>query len=222
MTSRTPEARWAEYLAFVRERPELFQESGEGGIRLLLAADDIRAVEEATAAEVGIVGRDRFFTFLREAVEFPDGARRTHGRLINSVRGRDGAAVLPLFADRIVLTRQFRHGARRWMLEVPRGGIDAGSTAEETARNELHEEIGAEAGELIPLGYVHGSANVYYNGAHLFFARLSSIGTPQLAEAISEIRQVTVAEFETMLLAGEITDSFTVAAFCHARLRGLI
>jgi ADP-ribose pyrophosphatase len=56
----------------------------------------------------------------------------------------------------------------------------------------------------------------------LFFAKLESVGEPQLGEGIAAIEQLSVAEFEARLLAGEITDSFTVAAYAHAKLRGLI
>jgi hypothetical protein len=44
---------------------------------------------------------------------------------------------------------------------------------------------------------------------------------PQTEEGIAAIERPGVREFEERLLAGEITDSFTVAACIHARLRGL-
>ena len=72
------------------------------------------------------------------------------------------------------------------------------------------------------LGFLLGSANLYSNGAHLFFAELDAIGEPQLGEGIAAIEQFTVREFEERLLGGEILDSFTVAAYTHARLRGLL
>ena len=219
------------YLAFARERPELFS-TPAGGVRILLAREGIEAVErEVTAklvaqgldpdgAQVGIVLHDPWFYVIRDAVEFPDGSRRTHARSINRVG--NGVAVLPVLAGRIVLIRHFRHAVRRWMLEVPRGGIEPGQNEEETARQELLEEIGGRATRLERLGFLHGSANLYANGAHLYFAELESVGTPQLEEGIVGIEQLSVAEFERRLLEGEILDSFTVAAFAHARLRGLV
>lgn len=219
------------YLAFARERPELFS-TPAGGVRILLDREGIEAVEREVAAKlvaqgldpagakVGIVLRDPWFYVIRDAVEFPDGSRRTHARSLNRVG--NGVAVLPVLAGRIVLIRHFRHAVRRWMLEVPRGGIEPGQTEEETARQELLEEIGGRATRLERLGFLHGSANLYANGAHLYFAELESVGTPQLEEGIVGIEQLSVAEFERRLLEGEILDSFTVAAFAHARLRGLV
>lgn len=228
--SRPRDLRLQEYLAFARQHPDLF-EPGEGGIRILLDPVDIARVEDDVArdlrarglseagAEVGLLAEDAWLWIIRDAVEFPDGARRTYARTAN--RTGHGAAVLPILGDRIALTRQFRHGIRRWSLEIPRGAIEPGRTPDETARAEVAEEMGGEITELVPLGFLHGSTNLYFNGAHLYFARLRRIGAPQLSEAIVGIEQPTVAEFERMIRDGEITDSFTVAAFCHARLRGL-
>jgi len=224
--------RHQEYLAFAKKRPELFGPETDAGVRILLDLAEIRAVEDEVAADlrrrglpdegaaVGIILKDPWILMLRDAVEFPDGARRTYARALN--RTGDGAAVLPLYDGRIILTRQFRHALRRWSLEIPRGGIDTGKTAEQTAREEVREEIGGEIGELVRVGFLHGSTNLYYNGAHLYLGRLTRVGAPQLAEAITALVQVTVSEFEQMLAREEITDSFTIATFCHARTRGLL
>jgi len=231
MPDRSAEARIAEYLEFARRRPELFGPA-DAAVKILLDPADIRRVEEDTAAklrrrglpesgaEIGIVTHDPYLWFLRDAVEFPDGDRRPHTRAIN--RQGNGAVALPVLDGRIVLTRQFRHAVRRWSLEVPRGALEEGETPAQAAAAEVEEEIGGNVGELIELGYMNGSTNLYANGAHLFFARLNGVGAPQISEAITSVEQVTVAEFERMVLASEITDSFTIGTFAHARLRGLI
>jgi ADP-ribose pyrophosphatase len=231
MTNANDAARIQRYLEFARANPELFV-TPSGGARILLDPTQIVEVEgtmrrklEARGlppegADVGVVLRDPWFYVLRDAVEFPDGSRRTHARAINRVG--NGAAALPVLGGRIVLARHFRHAVRRWMLEIPRGGIEPGRSPEDTARAELGEEIGGVARRVVPLGFLHGTSNLYASGAHLFFAELESVGAPQIGEGIAAIEQLSVPEFEARLLAGEITDSFTVAAFTHARLRGLL
>src|SRR5579883_2488092 len=149
MPDQSAEARLVEYLAFARQHPELFGPA-DAAVRILLDPADIRRVEADMAAklrtrglpesgaEIGIV-HDPYILFLRDAVEFPDGARRSHTRVLNLVG--NGAAALPVFGDKIVLTRQFRHALRRWSLEVPRGAIEPGETPEEAAVAEVEEEI---------------------------------------------------------------------------------
>lgn len=164
--------------------------------------------------------RDPWFYVLRDAVEFPDGARRTHARCINRVD--NGIAVLPVLEGRIQLLRHFRHAARRWMREVPRGGIEAGQSTLDTVTQELSEEMGARANRIVATGFVHSTSNLSYNGAHLHYADLDCIGAPQLAEGIVAIDSVSPREFESLVVAGEITDSITLSAYLHAKLRGLI
>ncbi len=221
----------ADYLALARQRPELFR-TPPRGVRILLDPAEIAVVQAEIrrglrarglpelGAEVGKVFDDPWFCILRDAVEFPDGSRRLHTRVIN-YKG-DGVAVLPAFEGRLVLTRQFRHPVRDFLLEIPRGAIEPGHSLEDTARNEVREEIGGEVTELVKLGYLHGSSNLYQNGAHLYFGRLSKVGAPQLYEGIVAVEQYGVAEFEKLLTDGELTDSFTVAAYAHAKARGLL
>jgi ADP-ribose pyrophosphatase len=229
--TETRRARIDAYRELAASRPELF-ETAPGGVRILLDPGEIAQVEDAVGrdleargvsaqgAAVGIALSDPWFFVLRDAVEFPDGSRRTHARAVN--RLGHGVAALPLLDGRIVLARHFRHAARRWLLEIPRGAIEPGQSAEDTARAEIEEEIGGRVRALTPLGFLYGTSNLSANGAHLYLAQLDSAGAPQLSEGIAAVETFTVAEFEELLLRGEILDSFTVAAYTHARLRGLL
>jgi ADP-ribose pyrophosphatase len=221
----------AEYLALSKQRPDLF-ESSEGELPVLLDPEVIQAVQSTGAqrleqqtpsdalARVGLILDDPWFFVLRDAVEFPDGSRRLYSRVI-SKKGH-GSAVLPVLDGRIVLIRQFRHAIRRWLLEIPRGGMEPGQSSEDVARAEVKEEIGGVIDRLVPIGFVYGATHLYNTGSHLFMAELSSIGAPQLAEGITAIELVTRDEFEQLMLRGDILDGITVAAFSHARLKGLV
>ena len=132
------------YFELARQRPDLFDNSGDK-LRILLDPADILSVEKAVArnlaerglpengAIAGFVLDDSWFFVLRDAVEFPDGSRRLHARVIN--KNNHGSAVLPMLDGRLVLIRHFRHATRQWMLEIPRGAIEPGQMPEETARN---------------------------------------------------------------------------------------
>lgn len=232
MDSTDRSTRWNEYLQLARERPELFAQGGSGSIKILLDISDIHEVEEAmrralqarglpeSGSQVGIIAHDPYFYLLRDAVEFPDGSRRTYTRTVYHSLG--GAAVLPVLNNRIVLIRQFRHAPRQWLLEVPRGGIELGHKPEDTAHAEIREEIGGEISELILLGRFYALSNLQYNYAYLFWAKLTRIGQPQRSDGIAAIEHFSIEEFEARILNGEIRDSFTLAAFTHARLRGLL
>ena len=57
---------------------------------------------------------------------------------------------------------------------------------------------------------------------HLFLARIDATARPDRHEAIKELCVIGVAEFETRIRDGVITDAPTLAAFLRARLRGLL
>ena len=49
---------------------------------------------------------------------------------------------------RVPLVRQYRHGLRAHLLELPAGYIEAGETPDSAARRELREEVGCAAGRF--------------------------------------------------------------------------
>jgi ADP-ribose pyrophosphatase len=220
--------RLARYFALARLHREAFL---DGAARLLLDPADIAAVEAQTArrlkeqgepteaSQVGVVVQDPRMYIVRDALEFPDGDRRLYTRIIGRTQG---AAVLPVLDGELVLIRHFRHPMRRVLLEAPRGTVEIGDAPEETAIREVREEIGAEVKSLEPLGFLYGNTAVHEGRVYLYFAEIESVGEPQAAEGVLGIERYTPAQFEDLLVRGLIVDSYTVAAFAHARARRLI
>ena len=56
----------------------------------------------------------------------------------------------------------------------------------------------------------------------LFYAKLSSVGTPEINEGIESFVWLTVPELEDWIANEKITDGFTIAAYTKAKLKGLI
>ena len=226
------EQRLAEYLALQAERPADFT-NVPGGVKIELAPERIAAIEDKIRdryqarglpgawAEVGLCYQDPYLRLVRDAVVFPSGREAIHHRVLSN-SDPSGSAMLPMHGDKAVLIRHFRHATRKWHWEIPRGGVDFGQSDQDTALTELREEIGAEVTELVPLGSVHGSTALISGSVSLFLARVSELGKPALDEAIVEIREVSIAEFEHMISGGEVDDSFTICAFLRARLRNLL
>jgi ADP-ribose pyrophosphatase len=167
---------------------------------------------------VGILADDPFLLVSRDAVRFADGSYGLYNRLMVP----SGAAILPMLGDRIVLIHRFRHGTRMWHLEAPRGSFSGDATHEEDARRELVEEIGANAAELIDLGYLHSTTGCLDEAHHLYMARIDRLGVPDKHEAIVEFCTLTVEDTERKIDAGDITDGPTLALFLRARLRKLL
>jgi ADP-ribose pyrophosphatase len=180
-------------------------------------------------SRTGIVYEDRYMIVLRDAVRRPNGELGTYVRTMPT-SGAAGAAVLPLLDDKIVLLRHFRHATRKWHLEIPRGYGEVGVSAAEQARQELREEIEAEADNLIHLGAFHSNTGTASDQVELFLAQISALGSPQTSEGISAIEIRTPYQVARLIHWNEeadeslaaITDSFTIGAFTRAWLCGLL
>lgn len=223
-----------QYFALAQERQDLFINPPGEIITILLDEDEIQQAEATVAerlskrglppewAQVGIAYQDQYLMLLRDAVRFPDGSLGTYIRAIPPAGGAPGVIILPVFQGNVVLVRHFRHGVRTWHLEVPRGFGEAGLTPEENARRELEEEIGAEAIQITSLGPLNLDTDSSGAPDQLFYAEIASYGQPEAAEAISDLRVVSMSEFERMIRDGEISEGYTLAAYARAKAYGLI
>jgi ADP-ribose pyrophosphatase len=209
------EAALTAYEEYRHELPELFANPPNPAFEIVFDAD----LQRDNGA--GVMYRDDYYVLLRDAVRRRDGSTCGYIRLIPA-RGHGGAAVLPLLGNNVVLIRHQRHATRASHWEIPRGFADPNESPEETARREIQEELDAKGIELSELGSIHpdtGASNVY---TKLYLARITSVGRTEANEGIDEVRQVSPEQLNVMVRAGEITDSFTLAAILQARLSGLL
>jgi ADP-ribose pyrophosphatase len=70
----------------------------------------------------------------------------------------------------VFLVRQYRHAVRRYLLELPAGGLEPGEEPLATAQRELREEVGLEAGTWTALGYFFSSPGFANEILHVFLA----------------------------------------------------
>lgn len=224
----------ADYLAFAKAHPTLFVNSPGAGFTILLDEAEIREAESQMTqclkakgmptkwARVGIAYRDQYVMILRDAVRFPNGSLGTYIRFVSEEDDPPGVIVLPLYQGQILLIRHFRHATRAWHIEIPRGFGKKGLSAEENARRELEEEMGAIVSRLISLGQVYPDTGTGSLRAELFYAELESHGHVEAYEAITELLPTPLSEFERMIRENEITDGFTLAAYARAKACGLL
>jgi ADP-ribose pyrophosphatase len=122
---------------------------------------------------------------------------------------------------------QYRHPAHRRFVELPAGLLDAdGESPEDTARRELREEAGLEAGAWTLLGSTWSSPGITSEVMHFFLARdLRDVDddferTHVEAEMTGE--WVPVAELRTAVLDGLVGDGPLVQALLLAEAKGLL
>jgi len=141
---------------------------------------------------------------------------KTGFKIKRSVVRHAGSAVMMAVDDRrrILLVRQYRLPAARYIWELPAGRLDPGEKPLEAAKRELIEETGYRAKRWTKLasffvspGYVDERMTIY-----LAEDLTAGVATPMDDERI-ETRWFPAKEVEQMIETGKIDDAKTIVGF---------
>lgn len=137
------------------------------------------------------------------------------------VRHPGGAGGLPLFADgRVALVSQYRHPARRELLEIPAGRIESGETPDECARREIEAEIGTQVGRLEKLAEFFSTPGFCEEKLHIYLATDLSPAPRSLdPDELIEIVYLPFGKALELVRSGQIEDSKTIIALLLAAER---
>ena len=118
--------------------------------------------------------------------------------------------------DQVVMVRQFRHAIEEELLELPAGTSEPGESDEETARRELREETGFDAGRLRRLLRFHPAPGITNETMTLLLAERLSPGPPQ--PEVDEEMRVEIVPLATALAMcgdGRIRDAKSMLGLWH-------
>lgn len=131
-----------------------------------------------------------------------------------------GVAALPWNEDgTVTVVRQYRYPFSQVLTEIPAGKLDKGEDPREGILRELHEEIGAQVGELIDMGAIYASPGFCTEVLYLYLAKDLTYGACDPDE--DEFLEVVRVPFEELLeqvMSGAIKDAKTVAAVLKAKV----
>lgn len=166
------------------------------------------------ADQIDTVFKGRVITVNVEHITLPDGRI---GRY-EIVHHPGGAAMVAVdAAGRVCLIYQFRPAGGGWVWELPAGRLEPDEPPETTARRELIEEAGREAGRVDSLGDILSSPGVFAETIHLFLGReLAEVPTAHEQHELIEVHWVEMGEAVRRALAGEIRDGKTIVGLLRA------
>ena len=152
--------------------------------------------------------------------EAPDGTRFER----DVVHHPGAVSIVPVTDDgEVVLVNQYRAALDRELLELPAGKRDvADEPPETTARRELAEEVGMEAGRVELLAEFHNSPGFCDEHSWVFLGRdLVDCATDLqgFEEQHMTVVRVALDEVPLLISTGRITDAKTIIGLCLARER---
>jgi len=133
-----------------------------------------------------------------------------------SVVRHAGSAVMMAVDEkkRILLVRQYRLPAEKYLWELPAGKVDPGETPLQAAKRELAEETGYKARQWTKLVSYFASPGFVQERMTIYLATGLTAGTatPMDDEQI-ETRWFTRKELGALIAAGKIEDAKTMVGF---------
>ena len=131
------------------------------------------------------------------------------------------AVIIPVHDDgTVVLVRQYRHPAVRYLLEAPAGTLADGERPEVGAARELQEELGLVATRLEKLAEFFVSPGFLEEKMWVFLATDFSEGKQNLDDdEFLDLVRLPIAEALEMITSGEIQDAKTIIGLMLAAPR---
>jgi ADP-ribose pyrophosphatase len=150
------------------------------------------------------IWRSRWYHLRQDRLRTPVGREFTY-----TLIDHPGAVwVVPVTAEgQVALIWQYRYAVDDWCYEVPAGGLSEGLTPEETARQELLEEIGGQASLFRYMGQFYTSNGVSNEVAYVYLATGVELGQSHREPTeLLEVHLVPAEEALRMARSGEISD----------------
>jgi ADP-ribose pyrophosphatase len=160
-----------------------------------------------------VLFQGRVFGVRRDRVIEPDGIRAVR----ELVTHPGSVVVLPIFPDgRILLVRQFRYVAGRYLWELVAGRKEKNESFAQGARRELQEEAGYTARRWTKMLEIYPSPGLLNERMVLFMARELKKGQPHPEddEKITP-RLFTLEAAERWIKSGKIRDAKSVAGILY-------
>ncbi len=154
----------------------------------------------------------------------------TSGRIVDDYYVSPIANVVMLLVltktGKLVFVRQYKHGTKEIMIELPAGYCEKGLSIEQNALKELKEETGIiiTEKELIPLGRLSTDPTKFSKTDYCFFIKDVEVtsGAEDYDQEEIEVLEITPAEAYKMIADGRIWASGTCAVIARANYLGLI
>ena len=201
---------WDAYMRLVEERPELFRQADE--LRIVLDEAAVEEFQSKSGRTIGVAYASPYRMMLVDLVEDPSGRRYAYERVAGARRTGPAVVSVAVRDGSFLLVDQFRHPLRGRQLGFVRGIGEPGLTAEENARKELSEELGADVLSVGRLGSIVADSGLDGTVAETVLCEVGSYSAHIGHEGIVGAMEIPGDELRRMVAAGEITDCFTLSA----------
>ncbi|MFH1670749.1 MAG: NUDIX hydrolase [Patescibacteria group bacterium] len=163
-----------------------------------------------------------WFSVWKDKFSLPNGKKAEYWYTKKS----DSVFIVPVTPEKeIVLIRTYRYPMKEWFWEVPAGYQKKGKSPEESAHEELLEEIGGVSDSWQSIGQFCPNGGFIRSSTHIFLATNVVLGKPaHEPEEQIEVHPTPIERVMEMVRNGEITSSQSALALflCEEHLKKLM
>ena len=163
-----------------------------------------------------IVFNNIWYKVRKDTVQLPSGT------IIKDYYVSELKDVVSVFAltkeQKVIFVKQYRHGVKKVLLELPAGTYKKGETPKEVAEHELREETGYKTDKLISLGTIFDYPTKNSHRINLFLAKgavYQGKPRPEKTEDI-EVVLLPMKDLLRLIKKGEISVSGTIVCILRA------
>lgn len=154
------------------------------------------------------------FKVFEDVVELPNGSKLNYYR----IEKIPVVTVLPIFADKIVMVKQYRYPIQSYSLELPAGHVKNDEPPQECAKRELKEETGFTTNNIKELISYNPSTEYSDQVYHVFIAKDLVKGRPEREKyEIMGVELLSPRRVFERIMDGTIVDGRTITAMLVAR-----
>ena len=210
------------YLHYWKDNPTYFRNENGNSYPLfdITSAEhqkELYRQEELTGKRYGLLYRSEYNTLIVDPVLSKTDEVFAYERIIpcrvNDAQLYAGVVMIPVYEDKYILIKQFRHALREEQLCFPRGFSESADVVED-GRRELSEEINAGIDSIQMIGICTPDSGLTSSKVAVCVAHISSYHIEEDNEGIIDCIAVTKQELETLIKENQITDGFTLSAWC--------
>lgn len=208
------------YIDLIKERPHEFKNSGS--IYIEKNIDIIKNFEKSNNRKIGVLYESNYNILAVDLVYSIDKDNNkkyfAYERIIPKAKNDSSVVIVPIYNNKIILLKQYRHALRDYQYSLPRGYGEDTVQVEGNVRKELSEEIGATTTDIEFLGKVVPDSGLSGNKVNIYKCKVLEYNENVNVEGIEEIKAISIDKIEQMILNGEINDGFTISAINFLRL----
>ncbi len=199
---------WLDYKDLIADNSKLFIQSETHEI--IFDEDIVENFEKEHGVKIGVVYKSNFNMLIVDLVKSSD-ILFAYERIIP--RNTGAVVTVPIFEDKFVVLKQYRHTYRNVEYSFPRGFGEPNITAFDNVKKELKEEIGGTVKAVSFLGKLAPDSGLTSNVVDVYSCNLESYEMQDKHEGILDIILLTEDELKSWIKDNKIIDGFTISAF---------